>query len=123
MKPRLEEILMKPLLFFATLICAASTTVHGQTAAAADTAPPQAATSVPASLPLTEGEVRKVDTEAAKLTLRHGPIVNLDMPAMTMVFRVSDPAFLDAVKPGDKVLFTVEKVGGQLTVTRIEAAK
>lgn len=112
---------MKPLLFFATLVCAASTAVHGQTPAAG--ALPKAATSAPLSLPLTEGEVRKVDREAAKLTLRHGPITNLDMPAMTMVFRVSDPALLDAVKPGDKVLFTVEKVGGQLTVTRIEAAK
>jgi Cu(I)/Ag(I) efflux system protein CusF len=45
------------------------------------------------------------------------------MPPMTMMFRDSDPALLDAVKPGDKVLFAVEKVGGQLTVTRIEAAK
>ena len=112
---------MKSFLSLAALVFAACTAVHAQTPAAA--ASPQEATSAAASLPLTEGEVRKVDKEASKLTLRHGPIVNLDMPAMTMVFRVSDPKFLDVVKPGDKVLFTVEKVGGQFTVTKIQAAK
>jgi len=50
----------------------------------------------------TEAEVRKVDKPAAKLTLRHGEIKSLDMPAMTMVFGVKDPALLDAVKSGDK---------------------
>jgi len=70
---------------------------------------------------MTDAEVRKVDKDAQKLTLRHGAIANLDMPAMTMVFRVSDPALLDNVKVGDKVRFHAEKVGGQLTVTRIEA--
>lgn len=112
---------MKKLLSLAVIVFAASTAVHAQTPAAA--ASPQEAASASASLPLTEGEVRKVDKEASKLTLRHGPIVNLDMPAMTMVFRVSDPAFLDKVKQGDKVLFTVEKVGGQFTVTQIQTAK
>ena len=69
--------------------------------------------------PLTEGEVRKVDKEAKKLTIRHGPITNLDMPAMTMVFQVQDPAMLDQVKAGDKISFRVEKIGGAFTVTRI----
>lgn len=72
---------------------------------------------------LTEGEVRKVDKEAKKLTIRHGPIQNLDMPAMTMVFQVQDPNVLDAVKAGDKVKFSADKIGGAYTVTRIEAAK
>lgn len=71
---------------------------------------------------LTDGEVRKVDKEAKKLTIRHGPIANLDMPAMTMVFHVKDEAMLDRVKPGDKIKFAAEKVGGAFTVTRIEPA-
>lgn len=72
---------------------------------------------------LTEGEVRKVDKAAKKVTLKHGPIKNLDMPAMTMVFQVKDPTMLDKVKAGDKVLFSADKVGGTYTVTRIETRK
>ena len=70
-----------------------------------------------------EGEVRKVDKEAGKITLRHGPIANLDMPAMSMVFRVADPALLDRVKEGDKVRFKAEKVQGAYTLTEIQAAR
>ena len=73
--------------------------------------------------PQNEGEVRKVDKDAQKITIRHGPLAKLDMPAMTMVFRVKDPALLDQVKAGDKVKFDAEKVGGAFTVTRIEPAK
>src|SRR6266545_3990885 len=69
---------------------------------------------------LAEGEVRKVDKEAGKITLRHGPIDNLGMPPMTMVFRAKDLAMLDQVKAGDKVKFAAESVGGQMTVTQIE---
>ncbi len=72
---------------------------------------------------LTDGEIRKVDKEAKKLTIKHGPIQNLEMPAMTMVFQVKDAAMLDQVKAGDKVKFSAEKVGGAYTVTRIEPAK
>jgi Cu/Ag efflux protein CusF len=72
---------------------------------------------------LADGEVRKVDKDAKKLTIKHGPIQNLDMPAMTMVFQVKDPAMLDQVKAGDKVKFAAEKLGGAYTVTKIEAAK
>jgi Cu/Ag efflux protein CusF len=68
---------------------------------------------------MSDGEVRKVDKGAGKITLRHGPIPNLDMPRMTMVFRVQDPALLDQVREGDKVRFTADKVGGQYTVTRM----
>lgn len=67
-----------------------------------------------------DGVARKVDKRQGKLTLRHGPLKNLDMPAMTMVFRVSDPAWLDQVKPGDKVRFRAERVNGMLTVTAID---
>ena len=72
---------------------------------------------------MSEGEVRKVDKEAGKLTLRHGEIKNLEMPPMTMVFRAQDPAMLDRVKPGDKVRFTAEQKAGALVITRIEPAK
>jgi Cu/Ag efflux protein CusF len=71
----------------------------------------------------TEGEVRRVDKEAKKLTIKHGPIPNLEMPAMTMVFQVKDPAMLEQVKAGDKVKFEAQKLGGVFTVTRIEQAK
>ncbi len=72
---------------------------------------------------LIDGEVRKVDKEAGKITLRHGEIKKLDMPAMTMVFRVKDAAMLDKVKAGDKVKFRAEGAAGAFTVTEIEAAK
>lgn len=72
--------------------------------------------------PLSEGEVRKVDPQAKKLTIRHGPLANLDMPAMTMVFQVQDEAMLQNVRVGDRVRFLAEKVDGQFTVVRIEPA-
>ena len=72
---------------------------------------------------LADGEIRKVDKDAKKITIKHGPMPNLDMPPMTMVFQVKDPAMLEQVKPGDKVKFSAEKLGGAYTVTRIEAVK
>ena len=71
---------------------------------------------------MADGEIRKVDKDARKLTIKHGRLEKLDMPPMTMVFRVSDPALLDKVKPGDKVKFDAEKVSGGYAVTRIERA-
>jgi Cu(I)/Ag(I) efflux system periplasmic protein CusF len=71
----------------------------------------------------TDGEVRKVDVEAKKLTLKHGEIKNINMPGMTMVFQVKDPAMLEKVKTGDKVRFTAEKINGAFTVTTIETVK
>jgi Cu(I)/Ag(I) efflux system protein CusF len=71
---------------------------------------------------LTEGEVRKVDLDAKKITIKHGPIANLDMPPMTMVFQVQEAAMLDQVKAGDRIRFSAEKVGGQYVVTRIDSA-
>jgi Cu/Ag efflux protein CusF len=70
-----------------------------------------------------DGEIRKVDREAKKITIKHGPIQNLDMPAMTMVFQVRDPAMLQQVKAGDKVRFEAEKPGDVYTVTKIEVLK
>jgi Cu(I)/Ag(I) efflux system periplasmic protein CusF len=69
---------------------------------------------------MSEGEVRKVDKDAKKITIKHGPLLNLDMPAMTMVFQVKDPGMLDRVKAGDKVKFEAEKIGGAFIVTKIE---
>jgi Cu/Ag efflux protein CusF len=72
---------------------------------------------------LSQGEVRKVDKEAKKITIKHGPLANLDMPAMTMVFQVKDPALLDQAKPGDKVSFRAEKEGGTYFLTELKLAK
>ena len=72
---------------------------------------------------LADGEIRKIDKAQGKITLKHGEIKNLDMPPMTMVFKVKDAAILDLVKLGDKVGFTAEKIGGEYTVTGIEARK
>jgi Cu/Ag efflux protein CusF len=68
---------------------------------------------------LTDGVVRRVDAANGKLTLRHGPIINLDMPAMTMVFRVQPPELMKGVKVGDAVKFHAESLNGTLTVTAI----
>lgn len=81
------------------------------------------AASVPAAAELAEGEVRRVDKAQGKLTLKHGPIANLSMPAMTMVFRVADPAMLDRVQDGDKVRFSAERLNGFITVTRLETVR
>lgn len=70
----------------------------------------------------TDGEVRKIDKAQGKITLKHGEIKSLDMPPMTMVFRVKDPAMLDRVAVGDKVRFDAAKVDGQYTVTAIGKA-
>ena len=70
-----------------------------------------------------DGEVRKIDKAQGKLTLKHGPIANLDMPGMTMIFKVADAKMLDDVKEGDKVRFSADRVNGALTVTAIEVAK
>jgi Cu/Ag efflux protein CusF len=72
---------------------------------------------------MSEGEVRKIDKDAGKVTIKHGPIRNLDMPGMTMVFRVKDPAMLDRMKAGDKIMFSAGNIGGAFTVTGVEPAK
>jgi Cu(I)/Ag(I) efflux system periplasmic protein CusF len=92
------------IVFFAAAVSAPA--VHAQSSAA-----------------MVEGEVRKVDKDAKKITIKHGPLQKLDMPAMTMVFQVKDPALLERVKAGDKIKFDAEKVGGAFTVTKIEPAQ
>lgn len=89
---------------------------HPQTEAA----PVAAAASTAA---LTEGEVRKIDKAAGKVTIKHGPMPKFDMPAMTMVYRAKDKAMLDQLKPGDKIKFDADGVGGEFTVLRLEKVK
>lgn len=69
---------------------------------------------------MSTGEVKKVDKGAGKLTIKHGPLKNLNMDAMTMVFRVKASVTLDQVNVGDKIRFVAEEPNGQLTVTRLE---
>ena len=72
---------------------------------------------------MTEGEIRKVDKDTKKITIKHGEIKNLDMPGMTMLFQVRDPAMLDMVKAGHKVKFKAEKAATGIVVTEIQVAK
>jgi Cu/Ag efflux protein CusF len=69
---------------------------------------------------MSEGEIKKVDKDGGKFTIKHGELKNLGMPGMTMVFRAKDPAMLSQVEQGDKVRFVAEKVDGALTVISIE---
>lgn len=69
---------------------------------------------------LSEGEVRAVDFSAGKITLSHGPVASMDVPAMTMVYRARDARMLDTLSVGDKVRFAAEKAGDAFTLTRIE---
>ncbi|ARN20844.1 copper-binding protein [Piscinibacter gummiphilus] len=112
---------MKSLSILAAAVLAAASGAWAQAPAddhpAHHAAPPaSAATAAPSS----EGEVRKIDLAQGKVTLRHGPLQNLDMPGMTMVFKAADPRLLDGLKEGDKVRFTAEKRDGVFAVTALE---
>ena len=72
---------------------------------------------------MTDGEVKKVDLELGKITIKHGHIQHMDMPGMTMVFAVKDKAVLSNVKPGDKIRFMVVNDGGKMIVTDIQPAR
>ena len=123
---------------FATLFAALSTAlfatlfaaqlVPSNSWASSDHTKPHANTPVAAKTTgdaagMSEGEVRKIDKDAKKITLKHGEIKNLEMPAMTMVFQVKDTTLLDKVKTGDKVRFKAEKVSSGYALTDIEVAK
>lgn len=103
---------------FSSILIAAALAIPAAGGAFAQPTPAAAATAT-----LVAGEVKKVDKEAGKMTIKHAPLVNLDMPAMTMVFRVKEPAMLDKVKPGDKISFVAERANGAITVTYLELAK
>ena len=73
--------------------------------------------------PVVAGKVTKVDESAGKITIAHDAIPNLQMEAMTMVFKAGDPAMLAELKPGDAIKFIADKVNGELTVTEIDKAR
>ena len=77
---------------------------------------------LPAAALAVEGEVIKINDSAGKITLRHGPIENLNMDGMQMVFRVADPSMIERVNVGDKVVFQADRVNGAITITEIELA-
>lgn len=72
---------------------------------------------------MVDGVVKKVDKSVGKVTLSHGPLTNLSMPAMTMVFRVKDAHWLDQMKAGDKIRFMADNVNGAVTIVHFEPAK
>ena len=109
------------LLFTAVLFAGSS----GLAMAASDAPTAPLSTTLPstASKKFTAGEVRKIDTEQGKLTIKHESIENLEMPGMTMVFKAADPAMLQKLKVGDKIEFAAEKANGAIVVTAIKAAQ
>jgi len=113
-----SSILTATLAFASTLSFAASAQAVAQPVSAGGVVLAQAT-----AADMTEGEIRKVDKDTKKITIKHGEIKNLDMPGMTMLFQVKDPAMLDVIKPGDKVKFRAEKVGGGIVVTEIQVTK
>ena len=81
------------------------------------------ALALPAVAQQVNGTVKKVDEAQGKLTIDHGPIKNLDMDAMSMVFRAGEPAMLKGLKAGDKIKFDADRVNGQITVTKLQKTK
>lgn len=81
------------------------------------------ALALPALAQQVNGTVKKVDEAQGKLTIDHGPIKNLDMDAMSMVFRAGDPAMLKGLKSGDRIKFDADRVNGQITVTKLQKTK
>ena len=79
--------------------------------------------STAAATKMVDGQVKKIDKAAGKVTLKHGPIKDLDMDAMTMVFRAGDPAMLKGLKAGARIKFDADRVNGQITVTKLQQAK
>lgn len=100
--------------WFSPFLVAAGLLAFGPATAQTPT-PPTAAASSKA-----EGEVRRVEVATGRVQLRHGPIAHLDMPPMTMVFRVKSPTLLEGLKEGDRILFTAEKIDGAYTITSVE---
>ena len=106
------------LIIAATLLAGTAVTYAASHAGA-----PMAATATTVQADMADGEIRKVDMATKKITIKHGEIKSLDMPGMTMVFQVKDPAMLEKVKAGDKIRFKAEKAGSAIVVTEIQPAK
>ncbi|WP_027016058.1 copper-binding protein [Comamonas composti] len=114
-------------LWLAIGLCSAVTTpvLAEQHASHGAHAGPQSTSSAGAQpdIAMTAGEITRVDARSGKLGIRHAEIRNLDMPPMSMVFSLKDPAAAARLKPGDKVLFHAEDDNGRLVVTHIERAQ
>lgn len=110
-----------------TLILSAVLTLFAAHCIAQTIAPAAPAAAATATAPMikdmAEAEVRKVDKDAKKVTLKHGPIKNLDMPGMTMVFQVRDEKLFDKLVSGEKIKFTAEQLQGAYVVTGVEKAE
>ncbi len=103
------------------LLAASTIFASGAAVAAGDHSSQPHATATASDM--ADGEVRKIDMDNKKITVKHGEIKNLQMPGMTMVFQVKDPAMLGQVKVGDKIMFAAEKAGGALVITSMQPAK
>ncbi|MGQ3051290.1 MAG: copper-binding protein [Roseateles sp.] len=108
----------RPGLFAATLLTVALLSPAAW--AAGSGAPPAQASAPTASAEMTDAEVRKVDRDTGRLTLKHADIKSLDMPAMTMVFQVRDKAMLDKLQPGTRIQFNAVSEGGKFVVTALK---
>ncbi len=108
-------------LIAAIFILALSAGAYAQSSAGHDAHHAGGAQGTASADTMAQGEVRKVDRDASKLTIKHGEIKNLGMPPMTMVFRVKDPAMLEQVRAGDRVRFEAQKIDGAYTVTKIQS--
>ena len=117
--------------FKSLILVSAMLAIAGTTYAAGHAGAPMGAGAAKKDMPMagadteamTDGEIRKVDMASKKITIKHGEIKNLDMPPMSMVFQVKDPAMLEKVKTGDKIRFKAEKANGAVVVTDIQPAK
>jgi Cu/Ag efflux protein CusF len=119
----LKELFMKhTLILSAAVLVFSALSSTAQTAAPAAPAATATATAAPVAKEMADAEVRKVDKEAKKVTLKHGPIKNLDMPSMTMVFQVRDEKLFDKLTAGEKIKFSAEQLQGAFVVTGVEKA-
>ena len=107
---------------FTTLVITATLALAAH-ANAQEKSMPMTQVSASMAADMTDGEIRKVDKGSKKITIKHGDIKNLDMPGMTMVFRVQDDTMLDQVKAGDKVEFVVERMNGAMVITKLQLNK
>lgn len=112
----------------AALLAATAPAAHAQATQATQSASATPESTTPAAAPaasaasaadMVDGLVRKIDADGGKITLRHGEIRHLNMPGMTMVFRVTNPAMLTGVAVGDAVRFRADHVGGEFVVTEL----
>ena len=106
-----------------TLLTISALALLAPLAVMADDAHHKPAAAAGAAADMTDGEVRKIDMEGGKITLKHAEIKSLDMPGMTMVFVVKDKAMLDKLKAGDKVKFKAVNDAGKFTVTEIQPVR